>query len=54
MREVSKKCSECFSKILFVYIYGIDENKINEYNKSDDEYLDCLVSYIPEDNKLIF
>lgn len=54
MIEVSKKCSECFSKILFAYVYNIPENRINEYNKSDDEYLDCLVSYIPEGNKLIF
>ena len=54
MREVSKKCSECFSKILFVYVYNIPESKIKEYNKSDDEYLDCLVSYIPIGNKLTF
>ena len=31
-----------------------DVDKINKYNNSDDEYLDCLVSYIPIGDKLTF
>lgn len=53
VKQVSKKCSDCFSIILYNYIYGIDEETIKECNKSDEDYLDCLVSYISETPNLI-
>ena len=54
LKQVMKKCSDCFSTILYCYVYKIDGNTINEYNKNDEEFLDCLVSYIPETDKLIY
>ena len=52
LKEVSKKCSDCFSIILYSYICGINEETVNKYNESDGEYLDCLVSYISNDPNL--
>ena len=52
VKIVSKKCSECFSKILYCYVYEIEEDKVNSYNKGSEDYLDCLVSYISETDKL--
>ena len=52
LMKVSKKCSECFSVILYKHIYGIDEEIIKDYNKNDEDYLDCLVSYITTDPNL--